>query len=77
MVKSLLTGMAQPVEDINERLRNLFKDKPEFSPKPAPERKNFRRPAKAEPEPAEEVEQEAVEDEMGEDEPQSKDTDEA
>ena len=78
MVKSLPTGTAQPVENINERLRTLFKDKPEFSPKPAPERKTFRRPVKAEaePEPTEEVEleeQETVEDEPEEDGPRETD----
>jgi hypothetical protein len=38
-----LTGAAQPVTNTTERVRELFKDRPEPSPPPPRERKNFRK----------------------------------
>jgi hypothetical protein len=66
MTKNPPTGSAQSITDFNERMRSLFKDKPEFTPKPS-ERKNKPRwssKAKEEAEPAEdESKLEAPEDE--------------
>ena len=42
-MKNLPTGAAQSVTDTVERVRALFKDRAEWTPKPQAERKNFRR----------------------------------
>ncbi len=51
MVKTFLTGTAQPVTNTVERVRELFKDRAEWTPLPASERKTFKRSQKPEPEP--------------------------
>ena len=50
-MKNLPTGAAQSVTDTVERVRALFKDRAEWTPKPQAERKNFRRAYKPEQEP--------------------------
>ena len=43
MSRAPLTGAAQPVTNTTERVRELFKDRPEPSAPPQRERKNFRK----------------------------------
>ncbi len=61
-MKNLLTGAAQPVSDINERVRKLFENRPIAAPPPSQRQNKSRKIfAKAD---AEEAEEDDAEDEV-------------